>query len=222
MVALAVIATTAHLSRWQFNRAAEKAAAQTLFESQRTKPSLRDISRLDVTQHRFATVTLNGQFLANKTVLHDNQIVNKRAGVHALTAFQPEDITQPPILVNRGWMPLPAQRSDLQAPPVPTGMVTITGRLNQPAQRTKRLAEGADSLLVKQTVELEALARQFGVPLAPMLIEQTDADTAFTRDWPAPDFKINTHRMYAGQWASFAALTFVLWLVFSFRRTKVN
>jgi cytochrome oxidase assembly protein ShyY1 len=219
LVAFGVIAATTHLSRWQFGRATEKAALQAQYESQRAAAPLSELSRLDTTKSRYARVKLVGHFLPSKTVLHDNQIVNKRAGIHVLSAFQPEDITQPPILVNRGWLALPADRSALRAPDTPTAKVTIEGQLNVPAARTKRLADGADTVLVKQTIELETLAMQFGVPLAPMIVEQTDIDPMFTREWPAPDFKINTHRMYAGQWACFAALTFLFWLKFSFRRS---
>jgi len=38
------------------------------------------------------------------------------------------------------------------------------------------------------------------------------------RDWPAPDFGVEKHRIYMFQWYAFAALALVLWLALNLRR----
>jgi cytochrome oxidase assembly protein ShyY1 len=38
------------------------------------------------------------------------------------------------------------------------------------------------------------------------------------REWPQPEFGIESHISYMVQWYSLAALAFVLWLVLNWRR----
>ncbi|MEN9559971.1 MAG: hypothetical protein RLZZ502_1182, partial [Pseudomonadota bacterium] len=71
---------------------------------------------------------------------------------------------------------------------------------------------------------LDVLAKIHGSPLNPWVLEalhsvdQLDQNDHLQRQWPAPDFKIDTHRMYRGQWLLFAALALVLWLVLNTRK----
>jgi cytochrome oxidase assembly protein ShyY1 len=39
-------------------------------------------------------------------------------------------------------------------------------------------------------------------------------DDGLVRAWPAPDFGIDTHRIYMVQWYAFALLATLLWLWF--------
>jgi surfeit locus 1 family protein len=51
----------------------------------------------------------------------------------------------------------------------------------------------------------------------PAVIEATAApvpDDGLLRDWPAPDFGIETHRIYMVQWYAFAVLAAALWFWF--------
>jgi hypothetical protein len=54
-----------------------------------------------------------------------------------------------------------------------------------------------------------------GVPVMPVMIEATAApigsegDDGLVRDWPAPDFGVDKHRIYSVQWYSFAGLAIV-------------
>ena len=40
-------------------------------------------------------------------------------------------------------------------------------------------------------------------------------DDGLVRDWPTPDFGIETHRIYMVQWYAFALLAVVLWVAFN-------
>ena len=56
----------------------------------------------------FMRLTLKGHFRQNKDILADNQVLKGRQGVHVYSAF---DLAQGnSILVNRGWLPLAADR----------------------------------------------------------------------------------------------------------------
>jgi surfeit locus 1 family protein len=223
MVAALTVLVTAKLSAWQFQRAAEKEAMQAQFEKQQMQPLRQLLTGVDPGRDRYARVQLPGRFDPRLAVMHDNQILDKRAGVHAYAVFLPDETGVPAILVNRGWMPLPAQRDAVQAPSLRSEAQELQGRINVPAARTKRLTSGTDTASLVQIIELEKLSAQFKRPLAPYIIEQTGADgSGLRREWTQPDFKIATHKMYAGQWACFSALAALLWLVLSFPKRSTE
>ena len=62
----------------------------------------------------------------------------------------------------------------------------------------------------------------------PVMIEATAApsgserDDGLVRDWPAPDFGVDKHRIYMVQWYSFAGLAIALWIVLNLRRVKTS
>ena len=222
LLAFGVAIGTAMLSRWQFARADEKAGLQTQLEALQKALPLSSLSQLSLPAQRYAPVQIVGAFDASKTVLHDNQIQAGKVGLHAYALFRPAN-GESAFLVNRGWLAVPADRRLIAAPAVPTAQVQLVGRVNVPAARTKRLAENADTQTIVQTIDLAELSARFGIALAPTVVEQTtavDGDSALVRSWTPPNLKIDTHRMYAGQWLCFSALSIILWLVLSFRKPK--
>ena len=83
-------------------------------------------------------------------------------------------------------------------------------RLSRAASPTR--AAGA----VWQNLDPARFAAATGVTVLPVVIEQTAApvpDDGLVRDWTAPDFGIDKHRIYMVQWYAFAALAIALWLV---------
>jgi surfeit locus 1 family protein len=226
LLAFSTAIGTAALSRWQFNRADEKAALQTQLEALQTAPPLNSLAAVELPAKRYAQVEIVGTFDAQKTILHDNQIQASKTGLHVYTLFRPAS-GERAVLVNRGWMTVPTDRRLIVAPDasaIPAAQFSLFGRINIPAARTKRLAENADTAAIMQTVDLTELSARFGEPLAPFVIEQTkSASTSDTllRTWTPPNLKIDTHRMYAGQWLCFSALSLILWFVLSFRRPKL-
>jgi cytochrome oxidase assembly protein ShyY1 len=67
----------------------------------------------------------------------------------------------------------------------------------------------------------ERFAAATGVMVLPVMIEATQAprpDDGLVREWPAPDFGVDKHRIYRMQWYLFAALVVVFWIVVHFRR----
>ena len=100
------------LGMWQLDRKAEK---ELLFERFATAPTL-GLEQALADEHEFARVEAFGRYDTTRHLLVDNRIWNGRAGVHVLTPFQLTDGRW--LLVNRGWLPLPPDRSSL--PDVPT------------------------------------------------------------------------------------------------------
>ena len=102
----ALAALFAGLGNWQLERKAEKEA---LFEQFDNAPAL-GIGRALERNERFARIEAWGRFDTERHLLLDNRMFRGRAGVHVLTPFILGDGQV--ILVNRGWLPLPPDRSE--------------------------------------------------------------------------------------------------------------
>jgi len=70
---------------------------------------------------------------------------------------------------------------------------------------------------VRQNLDPARFAADTGLPVLPVVIEATAPpvpDDGLVRAWPAPDFGVDTHRIYMVQWYAFAAMAGLLWLWF--------
>src|SRR5262249_49874530 len=154
---------------------------------------------------------------ARHQILVDNKVYAGRAGYHVVTPLRLADGRA--ILVDRGWTPSGPTRALLPEAPPPPGTVEVEGRLNIPSTRYFELAVEASPGVVWQNLDLERFAKATGVPVLPVVIEETAAPVpadALIRDWPAPDFGVDTHRVYMLQWYAYAALAVALWVVLNF------
>ena len=209
------------LGIWQADRKAEK---QMLFEQFENAPvlSLEEALRQ---QKRFARVDARGRYDPDRHILLDNKIFNGRAGVHVLTPFSLENGTQ--ILVNRGWLPLAADRRSLPAVPTDGRERIVRGIFNRPSTGGQRLGE-AD--IVKRDdwpqlityLDMNSVGEALDTSLEPWLV-QLDADDASgfeDRQWQAAVMTPEVHGAYALQWFALAAAALVIWIILGIRRAR--
>jgi surfeit locus 1 family protein len=198
-LALAVAACAAGiaLGNWQSRRADEKRVAATELEKKR--------------------VSLRGVFRAELSVLLDNKIRNHRIGYEVITPLRLESGNAGEhVLVNRGWIEAGRTRDVLPAVSTPSGEVRIEGVA---LERLPRLLNLPDKGKVRQSLDIEAFARETGLRLQPRVIEQhSSVDDGLLRDWPRPDAGAEKNAAYSFQWYSLAALAIVLAIVLSFRK----
>jgi surfeit locus 1 family protein len=132
------------------------------------------------------------------------------------------------VLVNRGWTPQGASRAALPEVVPPAGAVTLLGRIALPATGFFELATEPATGPVWQNLDPARFIAATGVPVMPVMIEATatpigsEGDDGLVRDWPAPDFGVDKHRIYSVQWYSFAGLAIVLWIVLNLSRVKAS
>jgi surfeit locus 1 family protein len=209
------------LGNWQLERKAEK---QGLFDRFANAPALRIEQAID-SGEQFARIEAAGRFDPVRHVLIDNRVWKGRAGVHVLTPFALADGRH--ILVNRGWLPLPPDRSYLPEVATPAGDQVIKGRLNRLPLDGPRLGE-ADVLSSDEWPQLVtyfetgAVEAALGHALEPWLI-QLNADEAAgfeDRQWQAAVMEPKTHGAYAVQWFSLLIATISIWLVLGLRRGR--
>jgi surfeit locus 1 family protein len=168
---------------------------------------------------RFRPVQATGAFDAARQILIDNKVHAGRAGYDVVTPLKLADGRA--LLVVRGWIAQGASRADLPAAPPPAGPVTVRGRIALPTAAYVELAAAAPAGPVWQNLDPARYAKATGLAVAPAVIEATGAaDDGLVRDWQAPDFGSDRHRIYMVQWYAFAALAAVLWLVLNLRRAR--
>ncbi len=135
------------LGVWQFDRAATKEARRATLAQQAQLPELAlDGSApwpaADALAYRRLRVL--GRYDAAHQMLLDNQVQDGQAGYHVITPLTLAGSTRQ-ILVNRGWVPAPADRRLVPHIPVPQGPVLARGTGQPPLKAAFLLAPEAAS-----------------------------------------------------------------------------
>lgn len=207
------------LGLWQLDRKAEK---EVLFERFDSAPSMNLARALD-SNRSFARVTALGHYDAERHILLDNKVWQGRAGVHVLTPFVLQDGRT--ILVNRGWLPLPYDRSHLPEVPPASGVGELRGRLAPPPAVGQRL--GDPDVLVRDRwpqlvtyLDLPAVAAALGTELEPwvVLLDASDPSGFDGRQWTPAAMTPEVHGGYALQWLALMLAAVVIWVVLGLRR----
>jgi len=223
-IALLVISTLfGRLGFWQLDRLQEK---QQLFDQFENAPSMAIEQALELSQG-FSRVEAYGHYDDQRHVLLDNKILNGRVGVHVLTPFVLTDGRT--LLVNRGWLPLPADRRNL--PPVYTdpAFLVIAGIMKKPSTGGHRLGD-LDVLVHDKWPQLvtyldfDSVSSALEAPLETWLLQlERDDPTGFEgRQWKAAVMEPKVHRAYALQWFSLMVATIIIWLTLGMRRGQQN
>lgn len=203
----------AALGAWQLQRMDEKRA---LIESFDNAPfaSLEEALAGD---QRFSRVRVTGRFDPARHVLLDNKILRGQAGVHVFTPFTVFNGTT--VLVNRGWKPMSADRSQLPDIPTPTVPVELNGMLAPPPEHRQRLGE-PDTLVTDRWpqlvtyLDLETVAAALDTDLPDRVVWlAADHEAGFEgRDWSPATVPAERHRAYAIQWFALSVTALVIWL----------
>ena len=225
LFALAAMVLFARLGQWQLGRAVEKqamldAAARVLTTREvRTLASAHDADRIG--QYDWAAG--EGEFDRQAPLLLDNQQRNGRVGVRAYRIFLPNGAG--PMLVDLGWLPLPASR-ELPEVPRPQGTLELRGLLTAPPSSGIKLGRGlmdtGDGWLLTR-VDMDAITAETGlpVPLAPRVLRLDPAiPFGYERDLEllANTLPPDKHRGYAVQWFGLALTVLATALILTFRK----
>lgn len=182
--------------------------------------SVESVGELE-TLERFRSVEITGSYDARRQIMLDNRIVDGRAGVEVFTALHVGDGA---VLVNRGWLPMPPDRSRLPAAPAPDGEVTVHGLVSPPPAVGIQLGD------IRQPeswpwltpyLRLEAAEHALGASLGRRVILLSPNEPGgFLREWTPASMTPERHVGYAVQWFALAAAVAVVWLVLGWRSRR--
>lgn len=217
-VALVVIGIVA--GNWQTRRAEQKLALQARLEAaEHSQPVRIGPERVDPAALDLHPAVAHGVWLADKTVLIDNRVLNGRVGYQVATPLK-LDGTDLALLVFRGWI---AGNLDRSVPEVltPAGPVEVSGELRTQNRRAFELSHAEPQGRVWQNLDLDHFARWSGLNLQPLVLMQTsNSEDGLTRAWDRPDLGIAMHRGYAFQWYGLALATFLYFIFTTLRGRK--
>jgi len=240
LAAVAMIALTLSLGRWQLSRAAQKEDLQARIEAQQNYPALdvtgfQAIEQVGSEMHR--RVKLRGLWVPTRTVFLDNRQMHGRPGFYVLTPFALEGMEQT-LMVQRGWVPRNfVDRTQLPPVETPAGLVELEARIAPPPAQLFRLGkeEGArkpdpaaagevssagdqGASRIRQNLDLSAFRAETGLPLRTelSLMQIGSPSEGLEREWPAPALGIEKHYGYAFQWFGLATLVTLLYAWFQF------
>lgn len=204
------------LSLWQLQRAEQKTALIAAREQRGLDAPLRlDGRAQDPDGLSYRRVLAEGEYDAAHQFLLDNQVHEGRPGYLVLTPLRLAGGGA--VLVNRGWMPLGADRDHPPDPALATPRVRVTGVADHFTGVGLRLkgAEipGPGWPSVVQVADPERLAERLGYPVLPyQVLLDPAAEQGYVRAWretrPTPE----KNRGYALQWLLFAAVAAVFYV----------
>ncbi len=223
-LATAIIAPIfAVLGMWQTDRAAQKTAIQQLYESRLEAPPITigaAIENAPLMQYR--QVHARGVWDSEHEFYLDNRIHSGQAGLHVITPLRFAG-ARTAVLVNRGWIPAPADRSIEPRAQLAAGTAQISGVavIPPPDPFVLKAAEPLteDWEKVWQTLDLDRFESAVDYRLQGFVVrlDATHAD-GFGPAWSPPsDDWIYRHKAYAFQWYALCAALLVIYFAFTFR-----
>lgn len=215
------------LGFWQLDRAGQKRAwLEQLQAGLEQEPIELDAAATDYQAVAFRRVIARGSYDPDHQLLLDNQVRDRQVGYLVLTPLR-LDGTGVAVLVDRGWVPAPLDRTQLPAIDLDAGALTVRGIADQGPSAGLRLGEAAAEAdrrwpLRLQYLDFAQLEQRLPYPLMPYVI-RLDADQphGYRRDWqPTPEMGPATHLGYAVQWFGLAIALVVIYLVVNTRRME--
>ncbi len=219
VAAVALIALTGYLSRWQAHRAEGREERQALYEQRMSQPPVQLTGPVgDPAQILFRRVRADGTWIASKQVFIDNQVVQGRAGFAVVTPLRLEP-GGAVILVNRGWI---ARTAAYPSPPkvdVPAGRAQVQGLAALPPARFLELAPDEAIIgSVFQNLSFERYRKWSGIDVLPVEIFADPPGPGLVAVHERPDAGAQENRQYEATWFLLAATTAALWVGLNFRR----
>ena len=215
VVAVAVFVSAGN---WQGRRLAEKERLRSAFDAAAAQPSVSlPDSGAEWIAWRYRPVKLTGEYDGVRQILIDNKVHAGRAGYNVVTPLRLVDGRV--VLVDRGWVAAGVDRGHPPVVPAPAGVVDVAGRIAVPPAGYLEFGDRAAAGLVWQNLDPARFAAATGVPVLPVVVEETAPTAAdgLIRERTAPDFGADKHRIYRAQWYAFAVLAAGLWAGFGLR-----
>jgi surfeit locus 1 family protein len=223
LLTLAAVLLFVGLGRWQWHRAQHTQALAADFDA--GGQTLAELGTRSTSEWpRYARLRLQGSYDGEHQFLLDNMSHYGQPGFEVLTPLRLADGRS--VIVNRGWLPLTASRSQLPDvqfnAPAPQ---SASGRLDELPVAGIALghvppAAGAQWPKLTSFPTMADLSAALGQPLqSRQLLLDPGQPAGFVRDWHPAGLGPARHLSYAIQWWAFGALALVLYGYMNWRRS---
>lgn len=219
LTVLAVCALFLRLASWQFQRLADRRAANAQLLARLEQPPLAlGGGELDVEAVVLRRATARGVYDYGQELLLRNRSYNELPGVHVIVPLRIAG-SGAAVLVDRGWLPYEIssmeQRAGYQVRP--EGEATVTGILRRTMVRSSTfspedppLGPERPRLDAWHRIDIPRIQEQIPYPLLPVYLEELPQAAGGTRSFPRPAPEITLsegrHLIYAIQWIAFAVV----------------
>ena len=207
LIAVLLIIFCLWAAQWQYHRGVARHARNSLIETNSSaQPVQLSSVTADVKAHEWQPTIVSGAFDAQSQILLRNSYSDGVYGFELLTRFT--DSAGKTFWVDCGWVKAGASATTRpELPPIPTGPVSITGRLrldsSLPQGSFFAIPQGSSSgLIAKANAQSGTQTENFYIDLI------SGSETSLTPSVSAqlPELSDGPHMAYALQWIFFAAL----------------
>lgn len=215
-LALISITFLTSLGFWQIKRGLEK---KSLIASYRERAEHKPLFAKDIQPNqdlRFYAIHLTGEFDHQHTFLLDNKTFKGQAGYEIYTPFKADHLSKP-ILIDRGWLPIGANREQLPTVQTPIGQTTVSGTLNLPPRYVAfgSIYETPMKWPLRiEFVNIAELAAVLNYPLQPYVVQLNTPDAGVVLMTP------ERHWGYAVQWFALAITLLILFAVLNCKKNE--
>lgn len=211
---------------WQLRRADQKAALLASYaEGSMASPLQGPVPDAAAKDNRYRRIVLRGHYDSSHQVLLDARVIDRQAGYEVLTPLR---IGAAAILVNRGWVPAPADRGKLPAVAVADDPREVRGRLDllpraalRPGVAPAAAGDEWPRRLLFPTAAEIAAAVGYPVHDYQVLLDPGEPD-GYLRRWQPRLLTPQQHIGYAVQWFALAIALGVIYLVLNLRNRRAG
>lgn len=218
LICALVIAVTIGAAQWQTARAHYKQGLFAAYELAQAAPALDVTQWGPVAPPEYSNATIEGVWQASVLIYADNRVRNGQVGYGV---FMP--LCQTPVrcvLVDRGWVRSGRLREYLPDVLTEPGVQRIEGVVVRAESKFVELSADSVEGKVWQNVTVDRVARASSLELAPFILAQHGGpEDGLTRERLKPEFGIDKHIAYAGQWYAFALVTALSGLFAAMKKT---
>ena len=223
VIAAFVAAGCIRLGMWQLSRLRERQALNALVRSRLAEqPTTPEELLRDSASVRFRRLAATGVYDYDRELLYGARVHQGSPGVNFLTPLRLAG-RDTVLIVNRGWVYAPDAATADRARWRERDSVTVHGYA-EPFPDVPPQREGADPRVLYR-LDRNEIARRVGAPVYPFYLVLTDSSDRAGAERIArvqpPPLDEGSHRSYAFQWFSFAAIAIAGASVLAFRRRRV-
>ena len=225
IITLLILPVLLNLGFWQLDRAEEKRDLIELFKKQNDSGPLVITGSPQLDEKvNYRNSQVEGQYISTKLIFIDNKIHQGQSGVYVLTPFKLKE-SEYSILVNRGWVPMVADRSKLPQIKTSTESLTLLGKVKIFTEKPFTIGEQFQSNqgwpALMQWINVAEIESKSGLKLLPyMFLLDEKEQSGFVRNWKPVVMLPEKSTSYAVQWFSLALALLIIYIVVNIKKIK--